>query len=85
MEKLRDSLLPYRETGADTSKDGRVTYDVFLVVDLSDADAQSSIPMLRRQNQPGLSLDYDLPFGLPRQKKSGCRPKLPAINSGGAQ
>jgi hypothetical protein len=68
-----------------TSKDGRVAYDVFFVVAHPDASAQSSISMLRRQSQWELTLDNDLLFGLPRQRKSRCRPKLQTSNSGGAQ
>jgi len=68
-----------------TSKDGRVTYDVFFVVEIPDANAQSSISMLRGQNQWELSLDYDSLLGVPRQGKSGCRPKVQANNSGGAR
>jgi hypothetical protein len=72
------------DPGDGTSKDGRFAFDVFLVVNLAGANAQSSTSILRAQNEWNLSLNYDPLFGLPRQRKSGCRPKLQA-NSGGVQ
>ena len=68
-----------------TSKNGHLTYDVFFMAALPEANAQSSISMQQGRNQWELSLDYGLPIGLPRQVKSGCRSKLQANNSGGAQ
>jgi hypothetical protein len=74
------AVNPDRHDGI--SKDGRLAFDVFFVMDLGDANAKSSIPMSWRQSQGDLSLDYDSLVGLPHQRKSRCRPKLQADSGG---
>lgn len=65
------------------SKDGRIMYDVFFAVDVSDATPQSSLLAQPGRNHWEVSLDRDLLFDLPSRGKPRCRPILQASDSGG--
>jgi hypothetical protein len=75
------------DPGDGRSKDGRLTYDVFLVVTDNQPDAlalQSRVPHVRMR-QWELSLANDLPIAPLRAAKTGCRPRPQQVNSGGSQ
>ncbi len=69
------------------SKDGRVTYDVFFVVNSNQPSALASQSRTShvRPGQWELSLADDLPLALLRAGKTGCRPSPQPDNSGGSR
>jgi len=68
------------------SKDGRVTYDVFLgVAEQPSASAAQSHNQRPRLQRWELSLADDLLLASPRASKAGCRPKPQPENAGGTR